>query len=60
MHRNSGDRWFANCRAAQMKAHTRVEVREGSRLLHISGEVGVLPDGTVPQGIEAQAEASQK
>jgi enamine deaminase RidA (YjgF/YER057c/UK114 family) len=30
---------------------------EGSRLLCISGEVGVLPDGTVPQGIEAQAEA---
>jgi len=34
-----------------------VEVPEGSRLLYISGEVGVLPDGTVPQGIEAQAEA---
>jgi 2-iminobutanoate/2-iminopropanoate deaminase len=33
-----------------------VEVPEGSRLLYISGEVGV-PDGTVPQGIEAQAEA---
>src|SRR5437660_9216324 len=34
-----------------------VEVLEGSRLLYISGEVGVLPDGTVPDGIEAQAEA---
>ena len=34
-----------------------VEVPEGSQLLYISGEVGVLPDGTVPQGIEAQAEA---
>src|SRR5439155_18201734 len=34
-----------------------VEVPEGSRLLYISGEVGVLPDGTVPEGIEAQAEA---
>src|SRR5919201_2801742 len=34
-----------------------VEVPEGSRLLYISGEVGVLPDGTVPAGIEAQAEA---
>ena len=34
-----------------------VEVPEGSRLLYISGEVGVLPDGTVPQNIEAQAEA---
>src|ERR1700740_2375570 len=30
---------------------------EGSRLLYISGEVGVRPDGTVPEGIEAQAEA---
>jgi 2-iminobutanoate/2-iminopropanoate deaminase len=26
-----------------------VEVPEGSRLLYISGEVGVLPDGTVPK-----------
>jgi 2-iminobutanoate/2-iminopropanoate deaminase len=34
-----------------------VEVPEGCRLLYISGEVGVLRDGTVPQGIEAQAEA---
>src|ERR1700748_390350 len=34
-----------------------VEVPEGSRLLYISGEVGVLPDGNVPQGIAAQAEA---
>jgi len=34
-----------------------VEVPEGSRLLYISGEVGVLPDGTVPGTIEAQAEA---
>ena len=34
-----------------------VEVPEGARLLYISGEVGVLPEGTVPQGIEAQAEA---
>lgn len=34
-----------------------VEVPAGSRLLYISGEVGALPDGTVPEGIEAQAEA---
>jgi enamine deaminase RidA (YjgF/YER057c/UK114 family) len=34
-----------------------VEVPEGSRLLYISGEVGVLPDGTVPETLEAQAEA---
>jgi enamine deaminase RidA (YjgF/YER057c/UK114 family) len=34
-----------------------VEVPGGSRLLYISGEVGVLPDGTAPETIEAQAEA---
>src|SRR5437773_5035536 len=34
-----------------------VEVPQGSRVLYISGEVGVLPDGTVPETIEAQAEA---
>jgi hypothetical protein len=34
----------------------RSKMPEGSRLLYISGEVGVLPDGTVPQGIEAEAE----
>lgn len=36
-----------------------VEVPEGSRLLYISGEVGVLPDGTVPDGIDAQAGGEQ-
>ena len=30
-----------------------VEVPEGSRLLYISGEVGVLPDGRVPDAIDA-------
>ncbi len=34
-----------------------VEVPSGSRLLYISGEVGLLPDGRLPEGIEAQAEA---
>src|SRR4029453_6670282 len=34
-----------------------VEVPEGSRLLYISGEVGGLPDGSVPEGGEAQGEA---
>ena len=34
-----------------------VEVPQGSRLLYISGEVGVRPDGTVPDGIDAQADA---
>ncbi len=34
-----------------------VEVPPGSRLVYTAGEVGVQPDGVVPQGIEAQAEA---
>jgi enamine deaminase RidA (YjgF/YER057c/UK114 family) len=34
-----------------------VEVPPGSRLLYLSGEVGVQTDGVVPEGIEAQAEA---
>jgi enamine deaminase RidA (YjgF/YER057c/UK114 family) len=34
-----------------------VEVPEGSRLLYVSGEVGSLRDGTVAEGIVAQAEA---
>jgi enamine deaminase RidA (YjgF/YER057c/UK114 family) len=33
-----------------------MEVPGGSRLLYISGEIGVQPDGVVPEGIEAQAE----
>lgn len=33
-----------------------VEVPAGSRLLYISGEVGAQPDGTVPAGVEGQAE----
>ena len=37
-----------------------VEVPAGSRLLYISGEIGVQPDGVVPEGIEAQAEALWK
>lgn len=38
-------------------SHT-VLVPEGMRLLYISGQVGTLPDGTAPDGIEAQAEAT--
>lgn len=34
-----------------------VEVPPGSRLVYTAGEVGVQPDGVVPQGIEAQADA---
>src|SRR3954447_25917668 len=37
-----------------------VEVPEGCRLLYISGEVGVFPDGTLPDTIEAQADACWK
>ena len=37
-----------------------VEVPGGSRLLYISGEVGARPDGVVPEGIEAQADAVWK
>ena len=35
-----------------------VEVPPNARLLYMSGEVGVLPDGIIPEGIEAQADAS--
>jgi hypothetical protein len=35
-----------------------VEVPEGSRLLYISGEVGVLLDGTVPEGAGVPPEGS--
>jgi enamine deaminase RidA (YjgF/YER057c/UK114 family) len=33
-----------------------IEVRPNARWLHISGQVGVAPDGTMRQGIEAQTE----
>ena len=32
-----------------------VEVEAGSRMLYVSGQTGVAPDGSVPDGIEAQA-----
>ena len=34
-----------------------VEAPAGARMLYISGEIGFLPDGTLAEGIEAQAEA---
>jgi 2-iminobutanoate/2-iminopropanoate deaminase len=34
-----------------------IETRPNARWLHISGQVGVLPDGKVAKGIAAQAEA---
>ena len=33
-----------------------IEVDPGSRFLYVAGQTGVAPDGTVPDGIEAQAE----
>ncbi len=32
------------------------EVQAGERLLYMAGQVGVMPDGTMANGIEAQAE----
>jgi len=32
-----------------------VEVPANARWLHIAGQVGVTPDGTIPKGFEAQA-----
>ena len=34
-----------------------VEVTAGARTLYLSGQIGVLPDGTVAKGIDAQADA---
>jgi len=33
-----------------------VEVPAGARTLHISGQVGITPDGRLPDGLEAQNE----
>ena len=33
-----------------------IEVPAGARWLHIAGQVGMAPDGTVPQSAEAQCE----
>lgn len=37
-----------------------VEVPAGARVLHVSGQVGIEPDGTIPDGIEGQAHAAWK
>ncbi|MCA0451905.1 MAG: RidA family protein [Proteobacteria bacterium] len=34
-----------------------IEVKQGARTLYLSGQVGNLPDGSVPKTIEAQAAA---
>lgn len=33
-----------------------VEVPPGARWLHVAGEIGMAPDGSVPDGVEAQAD----
>jgi 2-iminobutanoate/2-iminopropanoate deaminase len=33
-----------------------VEVPAGSRLIYCAGQLGVAPDGTIPEGVEAQTE----
>jgi len=33
-----------------------MEIGEGSRVMYVSGQVGVAPDGTVPSDFRAQAE----
>ncbi len=35
-----------------------IEVAAGARTLYISGQVGILPDGSTASGIEAQTEAA--
>jgi len=34
-----------------------IEVKQGARTLYLSGQVGNLPDGSIPKTIEAQAAA---
>ena len=35
-----------------------IEIAPNARVLHTAGQVGILPDGTTPEGIEAQTEAT--
>ena len=35
-----------------------IEIPPNSRILHTAGQVGILPDGTTPEGIEAQTDAA--
>ncbi|MBL8808194.1 MAG: RidA family protein [Rhodospirillales bacterium] len=41
----------------QGKYQMAIEIPAGARTLHISGQVGVLPDGKMAQGFDAQADA---
>jgi enamine deaminase RidA (YjgF/YER057c/UK114 family) len=41
--------------AAPLGAYTHaIEIAPGARVIHISGQVGVRPDGSIAEGIEAQ------
>ena len=41
--------------SAPLGAYTHaIEIPPGARVIHISGQVGVRPDGSVAEGIEAQ------
>ena len=45
--------------AAPLAAYSHgIEVPPNARVLHSAGQVGILPDGTTPEGIEAQTEAT--
>lgn len=41
----------------QGKYQHAIEVPAGARMLFVSGQLGLLPDGTLAKGIEAQADA---
>ena len=42
--------------ASFSKYSQAVEIQAGSRIVHVSGQVGVLPDGTLPDDERAQHE----
>ena len=45
--------------AAPLAAYSHgIEVPPNARVLHTAGQVGILPDGTTPEGVEAQTEAT--
>ena len=45
--------------AAPLAAYSHgIEIAPNARVLHSAGQVGILPDGTTPEGIEAQTEAT--
>ena len=45
--------------AAPLAAYSHgIEIAPNARVLHTAGQVGILPDGTTPEGIEAQTEAT--